>query len=611
MLDTAEQGADVSSPRVRLKNGTTAAGDDQWDLRVSNYASFQLRDDTDTARLDWIVGDAAYVNENLALTNQRGLRLRENEANGGEYVELKPPALLAASRSHVLNIVDATCTGGLNGGALTVVGGEIVCSDDDGGAGAETNSLETVTTGILDDEVPTGSGAGTVVYKAIPDCHTGSMLTYATGTNTWGCEADDLGAGGGDAIRVEDGDNGAAFTAATDPDFDDSGDIDFQLDTGATPDTIIGVVRANSVALGTDTSGVLPIAEGGLNLTTYADQCVLVATSANVLGCDAGIAYDDVGDDLVVADSITAASFATSGAAAGFIDLYESGATPDFVRITVGAIGATDRTYTFPDVADAGITVIGQTVETAEITDANVTEAKLASEDYGSFTCGAGADDCAIDAASVTEPMLASADFGEFTCGAGAGDCNLDDDATMNTEAADNNTTQIATTAFVQQEHADSAGSCTDQVVTAVNADAAPTCANVSSAMIAADVITAADVAASLDTRKCGHLYIESAADADQFVIRLPPFAGTMTRIDCEAFSGTSAVINICDGEDLGDDTCTTSIPGATMTCDTTGANDTTLTNPGFAARDKVTLVIVGAPTGTVNLDVYITCTVD
>jgi hypothetical protein len=62
------------------------------------------------------------------------------------------------------------------------------------------------------------------------------------------------GGGGGDNLRVEDGDNAGTFTAMNDADFDDSGDIDFQRTAGS-PDSIIGVVRPNSVALTTDTTG--------------------------------------------------------------------------------------------------------------------------------------------------------------------------------------------------------------------------------------------------------------------------------------------------------------------------------------------------------------------
>lgn len=59
----------------------------------------------------------------------------------------------------------------------------------------------------------------------------------------------------GDGIRVEDGDNTGAFTAATDADFDDGGDINFALDTSPSPDVITATIRADSVALTTDTTG--------------------------------------------------------------------------------------------------------------------------------------------------------------------------------------------------------------------------------------------------------------------------------------------------------------------------------------------------------------------
>jgi hypothetical protein len=68
------------------------------------------------------------------------------------------------------------------------------------------------------------------------------------------CSADAGGAGSGDNARVEDGDNAGTFTAMSDVDFDDSGDIDFQRIAGP-PDSITGVVRPDSIALTTDTTG--------------------------------------------------------------------------------------------------------------------------------------------------------------------------------------------------------------------------------------------------------------------------------------------------------------------------------------------------------------------
>lgn len=62
------------------------------------------------------------------------------------------------------------------------------------------------------------------------------------------------GGGGGDNLRVEDGDNAGTFTAMADADFDDGGDVDFQRTAGP-PDIVRGVVRPDSVALTTDTTG--------------------------------------------------------------------------------------------------------------------------------------------------------------------------------------------------------------------------------------------------------------------------------------------------------------------------------------------------------------------
>lgn len=69
------------------------------------------------------------------------------------------------------------------------------------------------------------------------------------------CVGDGTDSGGsGDAIRVEDGDNAGTFTAMSDADFDDSGDINFARAAGP-PDVLTATVRADSVALTTDTTG--------------------------------------------------------------------------------------------------------------------------------------------------------------------------------------------------------------------------------------------------------------------------------------------------------------------------------------------------------------------
>jgi hypothetical protein len=128
---------------------------------------------------------------------------------------------------------------------------------------------------------------------------------------------------------------------------------------------------------------------------------------------------------------------------------------------------------------------------------------------------------------------------------------------------------------------------------------------------IDADSLTASDVAASLDTRPRFQIRIPDPKIADEFVILLSPFTGTMTRVDCESFGGTSVTIDLCDGEDIGDDTCTTSILGAPLVCTTSPTPDTSLSATGFVARDKVSLVLTAEPGSAGQLSVALTVTVD
>lgn len=98
--------------------------------------------------------------------------------------------------------------------------------------------------------VMTGTEGGSLGIK---DCAATESLRRNAGDTDWECFT--ASAGGGDSLRVEDGDNTGTFTAATDADFDDSGDINFILNTAAAPDIVTASVRADSVALTTDTTG--------------------------------------------------------------------------------------------------------------------------------------------------------------------------------------------------------------------------------------------------------------------------------------------------------------------------------------------------------------------
>jgi hypothetical protein len=84
-----------------------------------------------------------------------------------------------------------------------------------------------------------------------------------------------------------------------------------------------------------------------------------------------------------------------------------------------------------------------------------------------------------------------------------------------------------------------------------------------------------------------------------------------MTDVRCEAQGGTSFTIDLCDGEDLGDDTCGTSILGSTLACTTSGANDSGLSATGFAASDSVSLVVTAVSGSVTWARISLSCTRD
>jgi len=207
--------------------------------------------------------------------------------------------------------------------------------------------------------------------------------------------------------------------------------------------------------------------------------------------------------------------------------------------------------------------------------------------------------------------------------------------ATANTEVADDSSLQVATTAFVQQEHDDSAGPCTNQFVRAVNANAAPTCATVAAADVAADVATQAEidlkapladpiftgsinipVNGTLDSNgeisidsahdaleirsdavtyvlhpeqtKC--VTIETATTADTNVpVYAMPDAATVTANGCFV-DGTSATAQLSDGGGTTVDGAQTCATGTAITWDTAMAGTAT-----FTAGEMVELDVTAA----------------
>ena len=93
------------------------------------------------------------------------------------------------------------------------------------------------------------------------------------------------------------------------------------------------------------------------------------------------------------------------------------------------------------------------------------------------------------------------------------------------------------------------------------------------------------------------------------YLIALPPTPGTMLVLGCTAVgTGSPTVtINLCDGTDLGDDTCTTSIINGTLACDADGQETAAVNALDYAGRDTVSLVLIaeGGTTRT-HLDIWL-----
>ena len=255
---------------------------------------------------------------------------------------------------------------------------------------------------------------------------------------------DDTGAGGGDAIQVEDSDNGGTFTAATDADFEDSGDIDFVLNTGTTPDQISALVRPNSVALTTDTTGnyVLDVADGtGIDGTASGE----------------GATYTPTLD-------LTEISSATFGAGS-------------FTTLTFDA-GATDPVWTYGSdtvaLTAAATFKHGSTTSVAQ--DDYASTALTPATQISGTTAAGGSVGIATFANSATTPAslnlghAAGASVGTFTAVTSG-----DDLAVINFTGADGTNNEPAASILVEADAATGANDMPGRITFATTADAAAT----------------------------------------------------------------------------------------------------------------------------------------
>jgi hypothetical protein len=352
--------------------------------------------------------------------------------------------------SLVWNVTAATCTGDGNAGALTVNGSnEIVCSADDGGVGGGDPVLVD-TTAITDGSgVDLTSGVGVDITLATgpsPDTATFAVDNTELNDFTWG--------DGTDATMVHTFDPSGATSNPTIQAKD--AELEFTIDgtngvelvdvTGTPTLKILGTgsIRASSVVCddcvnvsdlgdGADTalvgeyvrvnSGDATILEYRTNAETLSDIGA-ASTSHATTHSDAG------------SDEVTAENLATACSDAEFL----SGDGLGGLECEAPAGGFTNF-----DITDTDATPI-LTVDSGE---------QIQYIGAGTVTVVAAADASNHD---VTITGSAHTTASGITMGgdvSGTADAAQVDDvqsATTNLEAADNNTTQVASTSFVQQE---------------------------------------------------------------------------------------------------------------------------------------------------------------
>lgn len=290
-------------------------------------------------------------------------------------------------------------------------------------------------------------------------CSGTDKVAAISSTGVVTCATDEGGAGSGDNITVEDSDNAGTFTAAGDAQFEDQGDIDFVLDTGTTPDNITALVRPDSVALTTDTTGNYAAgdAEAGAALTgdtatgffsagTLEDARITGSDEADeVLNSDKGDFTCTTGTCDLDADVVTPTELAEAGnydftgtvvLDSDALQLDDTNASHQLI-LTPGSDLTLDRVLTI---------TTGDAARTLTLTD----DVSLGDADKGDITVGTDFTDFQIDADTITTSELADNAVAQ---------ANVADNAIGNAEMADNaiQTAELADNAVTQAEVGDDA----------------------------------------------------------------------------------------------------------------------------------------------------------
>jgi hypothetical protein len=533
---------------------------------------------------------------------------------GTGIFNLSAGTLQQAGTPVVLNSRQLLSGSGLSGGGdlsadrtLTV---DLLGVEDGAGATASNSGLEF-------------AGASSDQLALLQGCANGQLLKWTATGGTWGCANDnDSGAG----TAAWEGLVNSLDTATTYTSNSTAETVTFDFESAFSAGSQF-LIRQQT---GSPTGGTLAevrAADADLTALRVQNTAPLSATSWNLhIGDDRSGFSPLAGGLLDPAENIVASlNRATASKYYAFSAVMQDNNTNPFVA-TLGAVEATHTSGTRSDAGgvegDAYHTGAGTTnvlaglaaytqVDAGAVTSAlavrahGVTVNNTASVsdaiglDIGSHTKGASATLGNAIGINVQAQTAGSANYAIRTIGSArslfGGPVDTGTGYRVNNAAAAGRYLRGNGTNFVASASpAAGTGSCTDQVVIALNDDAAPTCADVTSAMIAADTITASDVAASLKIRSityiagCDNCSTLTDADDQNTFFRNNIAAMTLTEVWCESDAG-SPTISIWK-----DDGSPATILSGDITCTTSGATGT-ITDSALAAGDKLDFVLVTA----------------
>ncbi len=410
------------------------------------------------------------------------------------------------------------------------------------------------------------------------------------------CTTDQGGAGSGDNLRVEDGDNAGTFTAMVDADFDDSGDINF-VRTAGPPDIITALVRADSVALATDTTG-----DFVASITAGAGLASTGATTGENIGHTLSTAS---GEANFLASGALTCGAATQGKAQVHttpLQYCDNAATPALQYAAYGdstgnALAGDSATSFFSSGTledarlSANVSLLGSSISlTTEVTGI------LPGANGGTNN---GFMDFTGPATSLKTFTLPNASSTILTTNAAVTSAQGGTGAN-NTATTGRYLRGDGTNFLTSSVAAAGAGSCTNQFVRSANDNAVPTCASVATGDVTDANITPVKLSAAAREHIVSMVVLSPTTSLTSLVQHKFANAVTISRVSCSIDAGTSVTIQLDERAEATPNTAGTNVLTASLVCDTNSEATTSFSNATIAADVPLNLQIT-ATSGTVN----------